>query len=154
MKKQALNFVYGIIILNYLFSIATAKDIQYFCPSSIQSVETSNIPSVDKWQIISDKRRSLAFSKHKLKGVDIYVGHPNDMGALIPDIISNNKDQKLIWEFPKSGTDRYWLACVYTNTTLIATQELSEKVHSCQVITHKLADGIFHNGQDITCQQL
>jgi hypothetical protein len=120
-----------------LFSIAAPQSSEYHCPSSIDASHNKVTP----WELIPDALNPMPLSRRHnppfiLEKVGLYLDSHNEMGELIPDNDDNlgvgGKEKNALWNF--FPEERYWVACSYQNTNLLARQKLPAGVKSCEEI--------------------
>jgi hypothetical protein len=141
---------YAIIVAFFSFQshVLSAVAATVLCPESLKVTESVLEVEAD-WEVIIDPGRRA----YMLDGVRIYIGHPNQMGSLAPDSVLRDKElQKTTWHFPSSGSDKYWIACSYRNTKLLAIKKLDPEIKSCQVAEQLLPSGALLKLKSVLCQ--
>ena len=145
MKKYFQKQLIWILLLLPFLSMAAPRSIEYHCPTSIDGPHSKVTP----WELTPDALNPMPLShQHNppfiLERVGLYLDSHNEMGELIPDnddnLGINGKEQNAIWNF--FPEERYWIACRYQNTDLLARQKLPAGVKSCEEI-----DGISSKGK-------
>ena len=143
--------VVGLVLLFSCLSrgaFAADRDHLLSCPESIKVTEKAS--GVDAaWQVTLDKGRG----EYSLENIGFYAGHPSRMASLVPDSTDDSAgERKSIWRFPQDGSTRYWIACSYRNTRLLATKKLRAGVKTCEVNEQLLPSGAVFKISGVVCQ--
>lgn len=90
------------------------------CPASVEA-RYSISDKLTEWDVVA-KSQSLL-----LHHVEFFVGAPEKMASLIPDI-----DEKAyaVWSF---GNEEIWLGCFYDGSVISLTKRLPGKIDHCKV---------------------
>lgn len=135
-------------ILTCQFQANATEIVTVLCPESLNVTETASELEAG-WDVVVDRGRRA----YKLDGVRIYLGHPREMGSLVPDSVRREAGlQKTTWLFSKSVSDQYWIACSYQNTKLLAIKKLAPDLASCQIKEQLLPSGTVLKLKSVHCQ--
>ena len=86
------------------------------CPATLAVAESAQAPA--GWEAVA------AGQPHPFSNISLFSGHPREMASLAPDKQSRSGKQLLsTWSLP-GGSERYWLACGYAQTTVQVAKQL------------------------------
>jgi hypothetical protein len=118
-------FWLSLIPLGAAFTVlgARAAPLVLSCPATLSVAASAQVPA--GWEAVPSAQPQ-AFN-----GIGLFSGHPREMASLVPDT-QGRSGKKLVstWSLP-GGSDRYWLACGYTQTTLQVAQRLPVGLSRC-----------------------
>lgn len=102
---------------------ALAAPLLLTCPATLSATASAQAPA--GWEAVPSMQPG-AFS-----GIGLFSGHPREMAALVPDRQSRRGKQLVsTWDLP-GGSEGYWLACAYTQTSLQLAQRLPAGLTRC-----------------------
>ena len=121
---RRLSWLYPVFFCaTFMGLTAQAAPLVLNCPATINVAASAQAPA--GWEAVPSTQ-PLSFSH-----VSLFSGHPREMASLVPDTQRRSGKQLLsTWSLP-GGSDRYWLACSYTQTTLQVTQRLPAGLTRC-----------------------
>lgn len=141
----------GIHVLVALFIILTVPAcyaIEFRCPASIEISEQLRSEQPN-WESLID----LGRGGYRLDNVGIYSGHPKEKGAVVPDKTTRSKGiAKTVWRFPGKKSATFWLACSYTNTSIMLVRQLSDGLAYCEMVSELLPSGSVLRIQSVVCE--
>lgn len=81
----------------------------------------------------ADWKESDSQRQHRFVNIMFSEGEPSNQVILAPSRQKKGKRSLVnAWVFSPS-TSGYWLSCVYTGTSMVLSQRLSDKITSCEV---------------------
>jgi len=93
------------------------------CPATLAVTEGAQAPA--GWEAVGTSQ------PHPFNSISLFSGHPREMASLVPDKQSRSGKQLLsTWSLP-GGSERYWLACGYAQTTMQAAKQLPAGLSRC-----------------------
>jgi len=96
------------------------------CPSEVRVTETIQGNTSDWKAFDSDE-------KHPYVGISFSEGAPDQKLTLAPTQEKQTKGGILaVWDFTASS-DRYWVSCLYAETSATVAQKLPSDIQSCEV---------------------
>jgi hypothetical protein len=122
---------------------AQAAPLLLSCPASISVAASAQAPA--GWEAVPSTQPS------SFNGVGLFSGHPREMASLVPDK-QNRSGKQLVstWSLP-GGSERYWLACGYTQTTLQVAQRLPAGLSRCTA-THTGPAASLQASPEVRCE--
>jgi len=102
---------------------AQAAPLVLSCPATLTVADSAQAPA--GWEAVPSAQ------PHAFHNVSLFSGHPREMASLVPDK-QNRSGQQLVstWSLP-GGSQPYWLACGYAQTTLQLAQRLPAGLSRC-----------------------
>ena len=123
------------------------KSIQ--CPREIK-VNEAIAAEYPPWQATPDKQRELSL----LNSVQLYSGHPDDMGTLVPTkTVYIGRLEVSTWsQLDVEHARGYWLGCSYSNSKTLLSQRLPDGIKAC-VLKQKINQVGTHIGiESFACE--
>lgn len=112
------------------------------CPAALAVTESAQAPA--GWEAVA------AGQPHPFNGISLFSGHPREMASLAPDKQSRSGKQMLsTWSLP-GGSDRYWLACGYAQTTMQIAKQLPAGLSRCTA-THTGPAAALQASPEVRC---
>lgn len=98
------------------------------CPESLW-VEQSAEQTSSEWTVFDSHK------KHNFVNFRFFDGSPDQMASLVPARQGRHKSAPSdIWDFSSpAGSDGYWVACVYGESSVLLAKKLPADVTSCEV---------------------
>jgi hypothetical protein len=122
---------------------AQAAPLVLSCPATVSVAASAQAPA--GWEAVPSTQ-PLSFSN-----VSLFSGHPREMASLVPDTQRRSGKQLLsTWNLP-GGSERYWLACGYTQTTLQITLRLPAGLTRCTA-THAGPNAALQASPELRCE--
>ncbi|SFU78666.1 hypothetical protein SAMN05216350_105104 [Polaromonas sp. YR568] len=122
---------------------AHAAPVVLTCPSTLAVAESAKPPA--GWEAVP-AGHPRAFSN-----LGLFSGHPREMASLVPDKQNRSGKQLLsTWNLP-GGSERYWLACGYTQSALQAAQPLPAGLTRCTA-THTGPNAALQASPELRCE--
>lgn len=113
------------------------------CPATISVAASAQAPA--GWEAVPSAQPS-AFNS-----ITLFSGHPREMASLVPDKQDRSGKQLVsTWKLP-GGTERYWLACGYAQTTLQVAQRLPAGLSRCTA-THTGPAASLQASPELRCE--
>ena len=104
---------------------ASAATFQIECPASLAVKSTATAPS--GWQTAQSPQ------PHGFDHVGLYRGNPADLQASVPETAEEKQGRsKDVWRF--DATEKMWVACFYTGTSLFIAQPVSPGATRCEAL--------------------
>ena len=114
---------------------ALARPAEPTCPPSIDVGETLK-QTPEGW---TESHSSIP---HRLSGITIFEGDPQDQASLIGDQRRPSKTTMVsTWQFTEGA--RYWISCIYSGTRVVLSRPIPPDYKAC-VITY--ATGVSIDG--------
>jgi hypothetical protein len=121
---------------------AQAAPLALSCPATLSVAASAQAPA--GWEAVPSAQ------PHAFNGVGLFSGHPREMASLVPDKQSRSGKRRLsTWSLP-GGSDRYWLACGYAQTTLQVAQRLPAGLSRCTA-THTGPAAALQASPEVRC---
>jgi hypothetical protein len=96
------------------------------CPAAIKVEEKLLGPVEDGWT------EGRANEPHRLAGITIFDGKPEERAALVPMERAISTTRSLAtWSFVKGR--QYWLTCAYSGTGVVLSRAIAGTVAACSV---------------------
>jgi hypothetical protein len=113
------------------------------CPATVSVAASAQAPA--GWEAVPSTQAN-AFN-----GIGLFSGHPREMASLAPDR-QNRSGKQLVstWSLP-GGSEGYWLACAYTQTTLQLAQHLPAGLTRCTA-THTGPAASLQANPELRCE--
>jgi len=122
---------------------AQAAPLVFTCPATLAVTESAQAPA--GWETVA------AGQPHTFNGISLFSGHPREMASLVPDKQSRSGKQLLSsWSLP-GGSERYWLACGYAQTTVQAARRLPAGLSRCTA-THTGPASALQGSPEVRCE--
>jgi hypothetical protein len=113
------------------------------CPATLAVAESAQAPA--GWEAVA------AGQPHPFSNISLFSGHPREMASLAPDKQSRGAKQLLsIWSLP-GGSERYWLACGYAQTTVQVAKQLPAGLSRC-IATHTGPASALQASPEVRCE--
>lgn len=93
------------------------------CPATLAVTEGAQAPA--GWEAVGTSQ------PHPFNSISLFSGHPREMASLVPDKQSRSGKQLLSTWSLAGGSERYWLACGYAQTTMQAAKQLPAGLSRC-----------------------
>jgi len=146
-KLKTIAFLGTALFAVFLLSKAAIAN-KYSCPASIVTHQTIQ-KTFHGWQ------SGQHSESHQLKHVSLYDGPPKDLASVKP----NNEDSMSKhgyseWDLSmKSENQKYWIECIYQNTTVRFSKQLPDSVSQCRVVfdSRLTVDG-FPRVKSVVCE--
>lgn len=127
---------------------AVAGELRIDCPESIAAVESLD-GAGEAWRVETDLGKRGKF----LDSISVFSGPPVEMASLVPDRSSRKKQLRTsTWQFAAASTAAYWVACTYTNSTLLLTRQLPSGVRRCELSERLRPNGVKLGIEDMKCE--
>lgn len=122
---------------------AQAAPLTLQCPAMVSTAVSAQAPA--GWEAVPSTQ------PNSFSGIGLYSGHPREMASLVPDKQSR-KGGKLVsaWDL-RGGSEHYWLACGYTQTTLQMAQRLPAGLTRCSA-THSGPAASLQADPELRCE--
>lgn len=138
----------GLIFIALQSVVAFAEKLSVECPPTIETNESAKDVG-DSWRLEQDLGKRGKF----LDSISIYSGPPKEMATLVPDkTTQKSKKRKSVWSFSNQSNDQYWVACTYTNSSLLLTKPLPKGTKKCELSESLLATGVKLAVESLICE--
>jgi hypothetical protein len=122
---------------------AQAAPLVLACPATVTVAASARAPA--GWEAVPSAQ------PHAFNGVGLFSGHPRELAGLVPDKQSRSGKQLVSsWSLP-GGSERYWLACGYNQTTLQLAQRLPAGLSRCTA-THTGPAAALQASPELRCE--
>jgi hypothetical protein len=136
-------FPVGLFCAAFMNPAAHAAPLVLNCPATVSVAASAQAPA--GWEAVPSTQ-PLSFNN-----IGLFSGHPREMASLVPDTQRRSGKQLLsAWRLP-GASERYWLACSYTQTTLQITQRLPAGLTRCTA-THTGPAATLHANPELRCE--
>jgi hypothetical protein len=123
MKKVQFALIVSLIFIGARLSTAQAV----MCPATVNVRQEIQKP-VAGWESF------LADSPVRLANVTFFDGPPKEKASLVDTQRKKEAGHETAtWQFTRTAGQHIWIACSYSGTAVMLTQQLSEKINSCTV---------------------
>lgn len=113
-------------VFGFYPALAFAFDIPS-CPSEIKVEQKAHNPT-QEWSFFNSD------STHPFVNIRFSEGEPSQQIFLAPSKQEKRKGSLVdVWKFSGAASTNYWIACVYSETSVLATRKLPHGVKSCEV---------------------
>lgn len=127
----------------FVVPAAQAAPLVLNCPATVSVAASAQPPA--GWEAVPSAQ------PHAFNGIGLFSGHPREMASLVPDKQSRSGKQLVsTWSLP-GGSERYWLACGYTQTTLQLAQRLPAGLSRCTA-THSGPAASLQASPELRCE--
>jgi hypothetical protein len=142
--NRAVLFFLALLVAGILPSSLSAADLK--CPTSV-AVRQELQATPAGWEAVGGS------SDVQLDRVAFYLKHPNIGGSLVPDATERSKgEERESWKFVSAPGDKFWMGCIYHDTTVILARELDTGVSKCEVRYELLRSGSRLRVKQISCE--
>lgn len=122
---------------------AQAAPLVLSCPATVSVADSAQAPA--GWEAVPSAQ------PHAFSNVSLFSGHPREMASLVPDKQSRSGKQLVsTWSLP-GGSEPYWLACGYTQTTQQLAQRLPAGLSRCTA-THTGPSAALQASPEVRCE--
>ncbi len=121
---------------------AHAAPLVLSCPASLSVAASAQAPA--GWEAVPSTQPL------SLNNISLFSGHPREMASLVPDSQRRRGKQLLSTWSLTGGSEGYWLACGYAQTTVQAAQRLPAGLTRCTA-THTGPDTALQASPEVRC---
>jgi hypothetical protein len=118
--------------------------------------QASGAPQTPLWKKGKKVPEALGESGTRpLDKVVVYLSHPTQNGALVPDSTKRTKtEERVTWRLVRGPSDEFWVGCTYHGTTAIMAKRLGQDVRQCVASYQLLPSGSRLRLIGMSCKRL